>query len=96
MIVLSFNCRGFSSTSKKLELKIMFLNHCHDVIKLQETLGDGDDVKLALNKMLPGWKFMTVDAKGRSRGLSLGVKACGKNLLNSLGLKMVLGTKVYS
>jgi len=94
MIVLSFSFQGFASASKKLPLKAMFKCYCPDVIMLQETLGAGEDIKLAMNKMLPGWTFMTIDAKVISWGLVLGVKEGSLKLLNSWGIEMVLGAEV--
>lgn len=82
MVVLSFNCRGFAIASKKLALKTLFHFHCPDFIMLQETLGVGEEIKLSLKKMLLGWTFMTIYAKGRPGGLDLGVKYCSVKLLN--------------
>lgn len=96
MIVKSFSCQGFTNTSKKHALKNVFLNYYPNVTVLQETLGVGDEVKLSLNRMLPGWTFLTVDTKGRSEGLDLGVKDSSVKLLNSWGLESMVGVEVFS
>ena len=43
-----------------------------DIIFLQETLGVGEVIKEALHAFLPGWDFMTLDAKGHFGGLVTG------------------------
>lgn len=74
MIVLYFKYRGFANASKALALKALLFFYCLDIIMVQETLRAGEEIKLALNKMLLGWTFLTLDAKGRFGVLALGVK----------------------
>ena len=72
MIIMTLNCRGLASLSKKLVVKRMIEAHSLDVIFLQETMFDGSILVLELESMLKGWQFISVDAKGRSEGLLLG------------------------
>lgn len=96
MIVLSFNCSGFASASRKITLKTLLFFYYPDITMLQESLRSGEEIKLALNKMLPRWTFLTLDSKGRSGGMALGVKYCSMKLLNSWGSNLTLGVEVYA
>lgn len=83
MIILSFNCIGFVSGSKKLALRALVKSYEPDVLMMQETLGVGDEKKGALNKNFPGWCFRTSDAKGRSGGLAMGIRGGRVKELNT-------------
>jgi exonuclease III len=72
MKILSFNCRGLTSPAKKSSLKRLVSVNSPDIIFLQETLGVSEVVVKSLEALLPGWSFVAVDAKGRSRGLATG------------------------
>jgi hypothetical protein len=69
MKCMSFNCRGLVGSLKKPALKRVIFSEHPDVLLLQETLGEGEEVKSRLELLLPGWKFETLDALGRSGGL---------------------------
>ena len=72
MIILSYNCRGLASPSKKLSLKRMVDLFGLTIILLQETMGQSDIVKMALESCLLGWSFEAVDVAGRLRGVAIG------------------------
>ena len=71
MKILSYNCQGLESPSKKLSLKHLIDNLAPDIILLQETMGYSEVVVGALKNFLPGWEFAVVDARGRVGGSSL-------------------------
>ena len=54
-----------------------------DVIYLQETMCEGCMLVKDLELMLNGWQFVSVDARGRSRGLLVGWKTRNFLLLNA-------------
>ena len=96
MKIMSFNCRGLAGPGKKLALmRVLSLEH-PDVLMLQETLGVGDVIQGKLENWLPGWSFVTLDAKGRSGGLAVGWKHNCVKLINSWGSEAVLGVEVFS
>lgn len=68
MIILSYNCRGLASRSKKSSIKRMVDIYGPSIILFQETMGLSENVKKVLEGFLPGWTFEAVDATGRSRG----------------------------
>lgn len=72
MIVLSYNCRGLASPSKKSSIKRMVEMFGPAIILLQETMGANERLKSALKKTLLGWRFESLDADGRSGGLLIG------------------------
>ena len=83
MKLLSFNCRGLAGPGKKSAfIMVLTLEH-PDVILLQETLGVGEVIRERLESWLPGWSFVTMDARGRSRGLAVGWKNYCVKLTNS-------------
>ena len=43
-----------------------------EIILLQETLGEGLEVKTKLESWFEGWCFETLDVRGRSGGLAIG------------------------
>lgn len=63
---------------------------------LQETLGFGEEISGASNKMLPGWNFQSLEAKGRFGGLATRFKEGRLKVLNNWGLDHSLGVEVYS
>eukprot|EP00253_Pinus_taeda_P033720 PITA_33720 len=71
MKCLSFNCRGLASAPKKLALQRLFEAEQPNIILLQETLGSAENVTLSLQALAPRWKFIAVDAIGRSGGLAI-------------------------
>jgi hypothetical protein len=68
MKILSLNCRGLASPTKKSSLKRLITVHNPDIIFLQETMGISEIVTRALEALLPGWSFVAIDAKGCSGG----------------------------
>jgi exonuclease III len=70
MKILSLNCRGLVSPTKKSSLKRLVVVIALDVIFLQETMGVSELVVAFLESLLPGWSFAVVDAKGQSGGLA--------------------------
>ena len=72
MIILSYNCRGLARLAKKSSLKRMVAMYDPYIILLQETMGQSENVKKALEGCLPGWSFEMVDVVGRSGGLAIG------------------------
>lgn len=96
MKILSFNCRGLMSPQKKLSLKSFILRLGLDVLFLQETLGSGEAIKEALQTLLPRWEFMTLDAKGWSRGFATGWRTTLCRLSSSWGCDSCLGMELLS
>lgn len=95
MKIMSFNCRGLTSPIKKTSLRRLIEIHQPDVVLLQETLGSSEDVVRILEAMLPGWKFVGLDARGRSGGVASGwnLKRCWCNF--SWGIASGLGLEVW-
>lgn len=60
MIILSYNCWGLASPSKKSSLKRMVDMYGPSIILLQETMGLSEKVKKVLEGYLPGWTFEAV------------------------------------
>ena len=54
-------------------------------------MGTGEEVKIGLEHLLPGWSFTTVDAIGRSGGLATGWNSQKVQVLNTWGLDSGLG-----
>lgn len=96
MKLLSFNCRGMASPDKKLALKRLFASEHVDIILLQETLGSATTVSSLLDSWLPGWSFHSIDASGRSGGLSMGICNRSLKVLNVWGGRGFLGADIYS
>jgi exonuclease III len=96
MKFLSFNWRGLASTHKQSSLKILVERTKSDVIFLQETLGLGSATKNLLSRILPGWEFLVLDAKGRSGGLATRWKMTTCRLVNSWGYYSCLGVDIFS
>lgn len=74
MILLSYNYRVLASQPKKLALRDVIRQNNLDILMLQETLGKGEEIIALLSKLLLGWLFRALDANGRSRGWSQGIK----------------------
>lgn len=74
MKIVSDNCQGLASPSKKSSLKHLLGTLDLDVIFLQETLGDYIAITHTLESMLVGWSFVAKDARGRSSGVAMGWK----------------------
>ena len=61
MKILSFNCRGLVDPHKRSALRwVVEIDH-PEIILLQETLGDGLEVKTKLESWFGGWCFETLD-----------------------------------
>lgn len=68
MIILSYNYRGLARPSKKSSLKRMVAMYDPHIVIFQETMGNIETVKKALEGCLLGWVFEAVDVVGKSRG----------------------------
>ena len=55
MTIHSYNSRVLASMPKKIALKELMKLHTPDVLFIQETLGQGEEVLDTLTKMFPGW-----------------------------------------
>ena len=75
MILLTLNCRGLASQPKKLAVKRLIDEQSVDVMFLQEMMIEGCVLVKDLELFIQGWKFISVDAKGRFGGLLLGWKS---------------------
>jgi exonuclease III len=95
MKFLSYNCRGLASPPKKLVLKRLITHHQPSVILLQETMSLEASVTNSLESLFPSWKFIRIDATGRSGGLA--VRWCKKSvkLQNSWALESCLGVDLF-
>ena len=96
MKILSFNCRGLAGPGKKSAFIRVFTLEHPDVILLQETLGVGEVIQERLESWIPGWSFVSLDARGRSGGLAVGWKNSRVKLINSWGSEVVLGVEIFS
>jgi exonuclease III len=54
MKLLSFNCRGLASPSKKIALHRLVESTQSDIILLQETLGDANVMVPMMEKLIKG------------------------------------------
>lgn len=61
-----------ASASKKLALQRIFEVELTDIILLQETLGQAENITHSLHAMAPRWNFIALDAVGTSGGLAIG------------------------
>eukprot|EP00253_Pinus_taeda_P032607 PITA_32607 len=96
MKILSFNCRGFASKSKKLALKRLLQSSALDIIFLQETLCQADPLTKLLHSWFPSWAFQAIDASGRSGGLAIGVNNRSTEILNFFGGRNFIGLDIIS
>lgn len=95
MKLMSFNCRGLASPLKRSSLRrLVELNH-PDVILLQETLGCSEEIVRVLESLLPGWKFVVLDARGRSGGLASGWRVSSCRCVCSWGISSGVGLEVW-
>jgi len=94
--MISLNCRGLASGPKKLASKEVIHNYNSNILLFEDMLGARSEVIKALSKFMPGWHIQALDAKGRSRGLALGVKEWRLKVLNAWGLDQVIEIEVYS
>ena len=81
MIMMTLNFRGLASLPKKLAVQRLIDEQFLDIIFLQETMCDGIILVGELELMLKDWKFVSVEAKGRSGGLLLGWRTRNFHLL---------------
>ena len=72
MITMTLNYRGLASFPKKIVVHRLIIEHTVDVLFLQETMCGGELLVSEMESMNHGWKFLSVDAKGKSWGLLLG------------------------
>jgi exonuclease III len=83
MKILSFNCQGVASPSKKSALKRLIECNLPDIILLQKTLGEEENVVKLLESMFKLWNFLGYDANGRSGGLAVSWNIHKVKVLNS-------------
>jgi len=88
---MSFNCRGLANPLKTPALKRVVCAEHPDIIMLHETLGISEDVKLWLEKSLPGWQFQALDVRGRSKGLAIGWNIRNIKPMNVWGMESMMG-----
>jgi len=96
MKILSYNCRGFASSAKKLALKRLLLSSLPDIIFLQETLCQAAPLINTLTSWLPNWTFHALDASGRSGGLAIGVNNRPAEVRNIFGGRGFIGLDINS
>jgi len=94
MKTLSFNCRGVLRPSKKISLHRLVESTQPNILMLQETLGDAILVVPLLEKIFKGWNFIKLDAKGHSRGFSMGWRSSSIKIVNSWGFDSRLGMSI--
>ena len=70
---MSFNCRGMANPAKTLALKRLFELEKLDVIFLQENMGNSKEVVSFLEAKIKDCFLYSLDAKGRSGGIALGI-----------------------
>jgi len=96
MKFLSFNYRGMASASERLALRRLFESEHVDIIMLQETLGTIESIDQTLSSINPGWHFHSLDAMGRSRGLSIGYHPRTINVIATWGGAGFIGLDLFS
>jgi hypothetical protein len=96
MEILSLNCSGVVSPSKKSVLQRLVELNQPDIIVLQETLGDEAVFTPFLETTLKRWNFICTSARGRSRGLTIEWKSSKIKILSSWSCELVLGARVFS
>jgi hypothetical protein len=69
MIILFLNVRGLVIPSRRLALARLVKVNKHDVILLQESMGEGKQLMEYLGKLLKGWECLALYANGSSRDL---------------------------
>jgi len=84
-----------ASASKKLALHRLFDTNFVDIIMLQETLGDADLITRFLESLKPGWNFYSLDAMGRSGGLSIGYNPHTIKVISSWGGLGFIGMDIF-
>lgn len=96
MKFLSFNCRGFASSTKKLALRRLLISTHLDIIFLQETLCLAEPLIHTLSSWLPNWTFHALDASGRSGGLAIGVCNRAVDIRNIWGGRGFIGLDFFA
>ena len=96
MIVTTLNCWGLASLPKKLVVRRLVEDQFIDVLFLQEIMGDGLSLAGELELLLSGWVFISLDAKGKSRGLLLGWRIRHFELLSVWVVDSGLFASLYS
>ena len=96
MIVKTLNYRGLASLPKKLAVRRLIEDQFIDVLFLQETMGNGLGLVGELESMLPGWVFISLDAKGMSGGLLIGWRNRHFKLINAWAMEFGLCASLYS
>jgi len=93
---LSFNCRGIANLPKKLALRRLFESEPVDIIFLQETLGEANQITHILGSLKPGWTFLSLDAVRRFGGLVLRFNPISIILKSTWGGQGFIGINFFS
>ena len=96
MIDMTLNCRGLASFPQKLAVHRLIDEHFIDVLFLQETMCGGELLVSEMELMNHGWKFLFVDAKGKSGGLLLGCRMRLFHLINAWAFGSGLCASLHS
>ena len=96
MILMTLNRRGLASLPKKLAVTRLIDKQSLDVIYLQETMCEGCMLVKDLELTLNGLQFVSIDARGRSRGLLLGWRTHNFLLLNAWAMTFGLCVVLHS
>ena len=96
MIMMTLNIMGLANIPKKLVVRRLIDEHFLDVIFLQESMCDGSILVGELETMLKYFKFLSMDAKGKSRGLVLGWRTHKFHFLNAWAMCSGLCVSLYS
>ena len=94
MKVLSFNCKGLVCPHKRSALRQVVELYQPEIILLQETLGEGLEVKTNLESQFGGWCFETLDVRGHSSYLAIGWNSRSVKVLNVWGMESILGISI--
>ena len=96
MIMTTLKCRGLASLPKKLDVHRLVEDQNIDVLFLQEIMGNGLCLATEMELILPGWIFISLDAKGKSGGLLIGWRKRIFNLVNAWAMESGLSASLYS
>lgn len=95
MKILSYNCRGFVSPSKKSSLKHLVGSFDLNVVFIQETLGDFISITQSTEFLLIEWSFVAVDTRGHSVGMAMRWKIGACRFDNVWGFGLGIGVSIY-
>ena len=96
MITMTLNYRGLASLPKKLAVRRLIVEHIVEVLFLQETMCVGELLVSEMESMNHGWKFLSVDARGKYGGLLLGWRMRHFQLINAWAFGYGLCASLHS